>query len=92
MLLGSKSHTAGDTKRWRIDYSRWLDNTIDIESADVTSSSTTCTVENSSVLGDEVIFFLTGGDQGEALTVSVAMTDTAGNVKHDTIAFTVVAP
>jgi hypothetical protein len=90
MVLASKSHTAGDTKRWRIDYSRWLENTVNIESAEITSSSATCTVEDVSVLGDEVIFFLAGGTQGESLSVAVVMTDTAGNVKNDTIAFTVV--
>ena len=92
MLLGSKQHTAGDTKRWRIDYSRWLANAVNIESAVVTSSSATCTTDDSVVLGDEVVFFLTGGVQGETLTVSVTMTDTDGNVKNDTIAFTVIAP
>ena len=92
MLLGSKQHTEGDTKRWRIDYSRWLANAVNIESAVITSSSATCTTEDSTVLGDEVVFFLTGGVQGETLTVSVVMTDTDGNVKNDSIAFTVIAP
>ena len=92
MLLGSKSHTEGDTKRWRIDYSRWLENPATIESAIVTSSSATCTVDDSVVLGKEVIFFITGGTRGEQVTVSIEMTDTDGNVKHDNIVFTVVAP
>ena len=92
MLLGSKAHTENDTKRWRIDYSRWLENPATIKSAVVTSSSLTCTVDDSVVLGKEVIFFLTGGMRGETLMVSIEMTDTDGNVKHDTIAFTCVAP
>jgi hypothetical protein len=92
MLLGSKSHTVGDSKRWRLDYSKWLENPAKIVSATVTSSSATCTVDESSVLGDEVIFFLNGGTQGEQVTVSIAMTDSDSNLKHDTIAFTVIAP
>jgi hypothetical protein len=92
MLLASKVHTAGNTKRWRINYSRWLENTVDIASAVVTSSSATCTVADNTVLGDDVIFFLTGGTRGESVTVSVAVTDTNGNVKKDTIMFNVVAP
>ena len=92
MLLGSKSHTAGDTRRWEIDYSRWLDNTVDIESVDVTSSSTTCTVQSNEILGDTVIFFLTGGTVGETLTVTLAMQDTAGNTKTDTLSFHVISP
>jgi hypothetical protein len=92
MILGSKQHTAGDTKRWKIDYSRWLANAVDIATAVLTSSSVTCTVDDSVVLGDEVVFFLTGGVQGENVTLSVLMVDTDGNKKNDTIVFTVVAP
>ena len=92
MLLGSRQHTVGNTQRWRLDYSRWLDNTATILTATVVSSSSTCTIQDPSVLGREVIFFLTGGMVGETLTVSVEMTDSFDNIKHDTIAFTVVAP
>jgi len=93
MLLGSKIHTAGDTKRWIIDYSRWLENPTNIVSATVTSSSTSCTITPpATVLGKEVIFFLKGGTVGETLTVSIVMIDGNTNSKHDTIKFTVVAP
>jgi hypothetical protein len=92
MILGSRQHTAGDTKRWRLDYSRWLDNTATIVTAVLTSSSTTCTVDDVTVLGREVVFFLQGGETGETLTLSVVMTDSLGNLKNDTILFTVVAP
>jgi hypothetical protein len=92
MLLGSKRHTATATTRWRLDYSRWLENTAEIIDATVASSSITCSAENSSILGKEVIFFLTGGTVGETFIVSVIVTDSLGNIKPDTIAFTVVAP
>ena len=92
MLLGSKRHTMNDTRRWRLDYSRWLENPATIVNATVVSSSPTCTIDNSAVLGKEIVFYLTGGVQGETLTVSVEMTDSFDNIKHDTIAFTVVAP
>lgn len=92
MPVASKRHTVGDTRKWTVDYERWLDNTVDIETVDVQSSSTTCTIQSSSILGDTVVFFLTGGSLGETLTVSLQMTDTAGNVKNDVIAFTVVSP
>ena len=92
MLLASKPHTANATTRWRIDYSRWLENTATITDATVASSSPTCSAENSSVLGKDVIFFLTGGETGETFMVSIIITDSLGNIKPDTIAFTVVAP
>ena len=91
-LLASKRHTAGDIMSWRLGYGRWLENTATILSADITSSSLTCTADNVTVLGREIVFYLNGGEVGETLTVSVAMTDSLDNVKHDTIAYTVVAP
>lgn len=92
MILGSKRHTAGNTTRWTISYVEWLDNTATIVSADITSSSTTCTIGTITVLGKEVVFFVIGGVAGETLTVSIAITDLLTNVKNDTIMFTVVAP
>jgi hypothetical protein len=91
-LLHSKSHTAGDTRRYTVDYSDWLDNPATITQCTALSSSADCTVNNTRVLGEEVVFFLAGGVQGEQLTVLMTMSDTDGNIKNDTIAFTVVAP
>jgi hypothetical protein len=92
MLLGSKQHTVGDTKRWTVDYDQWLANTATIAQIDVQSSSITCTVGNVSILGHSIVFYLTGGTLNEQLTVSLTMTDDLGNIKNDTIAFTCVAP
>jgi hypothetical protein len=91
-ILASKDHTEGDTRRWRIQYHKWLDNAAEISQVDVTSNSATCTVSNISILGKEVIFFLSDGILGETLTVTVVMTDSFGNIKTDTITFHVVAP
>jgi hypothetical protein len=92
MPLASKRHTVGDIRKWTVDYERWLDNTIDIETITVQSSSTSCTIQSSQVLGDTVVFFLTGGNLGETLTVTLKMQDTDGNHKTDAIMFTVVSP
>jgi hypothetical protein len=90
-LLGSKQHTVGDKRRWTVKYGRWLDNTATIDQAEVTSSSTTCTVSQVMVLGQDVIFFLTGGVLGETFIVTIVITDSFDNVKTDTISFHVVA-
>ena len=91
-LLGSKQHTVGNTTRWNINYAHWLEKDgANIEQIDVQSNSITCTVGNISVLGPDVFFFLSGGTLNEQLVVSLTMTDNIGNIKHDTIAFTVVA-
>lgn len=90
-LLGSKQHTVDDTRRWTVNYDCWLPNTAKIEQVDVQSDSLTCTVGNISILGHDVIFFLSGGTLNERVMVALTMTDDLGNIKHDTIAFTVIA-
>lgn len=91
MLLGSKRHTENATTRWRLDYSQWLENTATILSATVATSSITASVGPSTILGKEVVFLLSGGTLNDRFMVSVVMTDSLGNIKPDTISFTVVA-
>ena len=38
MILASKAHTAGNTTRWTLDYTRWLDNAATIVSAEITTA------------------------------------------------------
>lgn len=91
MLLGSKQHTEGDTRRWTVSYDRWLANTAQIQQVDVQSDSDTCTVGGIEILGNDVIFLLSGGVLNERVNLALTMTDDRGNIKHDKIAFTVVA-
>jgi hypothetical protein len=91
-LLASKHHTEGDKRRWTVSYSEWLDNTATIEQATVASSSTSCTVTSPTILGSDVVFFLTGGMLGETFIVTINITDSFENEKTDTISFHVVAP
>ena len=91
MLLRSDTHTIGDVIRWRVNYKRWLDNSASISVGAVSSSSATLTVSNVSVHGFEIIFFVSGGALNETATLTLTMTDSFGNVKHDTINLTVVA-
>lgn len=90
-LLGSKQHTAGDTRRWTVNYADWLANTATIAQIDVQSNSDTCTVGSIEILGQDIVFFLSGGELNERLMVTLTMTDSLGNIKHDTISFTVIA-
>jgi hypothetical protein len=100
MLLGSKSHTAGNTRRSTGSYDYWLDNAAEIERIDVQSSSATCTVSQPpQILGRQVAFFLNGGEVflnggevDESVTVTLTMRDGVGNIKNDTIKFVCVAP
>jgi hypothetical protein len=89
-LLGSKQHTEGDSRRWTVKYEKWLANGANIDQIDVQSDSVTCTVGTATILGPDVYFLLTGGELNERLTVTLVMADNLGNIKRDTIAFTVV--
>jgi len=91
MLLASRSHTAGDTKRWTVRYDEWLDNT-EIAQMEVVSNLPSCTIGNITILGTEIVFFLSGGNANEQLTLTLTMTDDLGNIKQDTVAFTIVPP
>jgi hypothetical protein len=75
-----------------VDYDDWLDNAATIEQIDVESNSATCTVGNISILGREIVFFLSGGVVNEQVTLSLTMTDSLENVKNDTVSFVIVAP
>ena len=92
MPLASKRHTAGDSRWWTVKYDRCLKNGAKIDTMDITSNSTSCTVSDTEILGPDVRFRLNGGTVGERVTVSLEMNDDAGNVKNDTIIFTVISP
>ena len=92
MILASKSHTAGNNTLWTVNYDDWLDNTAEITTIEITSSSATLVVGTTQVLGREITFYISGGTKGETVTLSLAMVDSLENTKLDTIMFTVVAP
>lgn len=92
MLLGSKQHTAGDTRLWKISYDRWLDNTATIQEIELTPDADDCTIDDIVILGREVNFILAGGTINTTCVVAVKMTDSLKNVKTDSLMFTFVAP
>lgn len=91
-ILASKQHTVADTKRWTVSYDKWLANTAKIQQIDVQSDSNTCTVGAIEILGNDVTFLLSGGTLNERVNLALVMTDDRGNIKHDSIAFTCIAP
>lgn len=93
MQIARRSHTVGNKKRWIVNYCQWLGPGDTLSSCTVTSSSSTCTVSGAAVLpsANKVVFFLNGGVLNETFTVSVQVTDSRGEIKNDTISFTVIA-
>jgi hypothetical protein len=92
MLIGSRTHTAGDTKRWIVSYAHWLANTSKIDQIDVVADNDIFTIGNVEVLGDEIVFYISGGEANEKTKLLLTMTDKLGNIKNDTIIFNCVAP
>lgn len=92
MQLGKASHTVGNRIKYTIDYREWLDDGVTVSAGVVTSSSTTATINGTAAVDNRIIFFVNGGVLAETFTVSIQMTDSKGEIKNDTMAFTVVAP
>lgn len=92
MQLAKASHTVGNRIRFIIDYSDWLDDGVTVSAGAVTSSSTTATINGTLAIDNKVLFYVNGGVLAETFTVSIQMTDSKGEIKNDTMAFTVVAP
>lgn len=97
--IAKRFHTAGNRRRWRVDYSDWLEPGVTATSAAVTLTDTTAaplvgaTVDTVSVDAEgHVVFWTNGGVVNEVFTINVTMTDSIGEVKKDTVAFSVVSP
>lgn len=93
MLLGNKNHTAGNTIRYEIDYSDWLDTGDSLVTATVTGAPAGVTISGVVVLTSQVVaFVMAGGVVNTNFTLAVAITDTRGEIKNDTIGFAIQAP
>lgn len=99
MLLGQKPHTAGNATRFVIDYSDWL---LEGESlaapATVVMDPLTATVNDVTIgavaitPSNHLVFLLSGGSVNETFTLDVQVHTSRGEVKNDTLAFTVIKP
>ena len=99
MLLGTKPHTAGNGIRYEIDYSDWLEDGMNLTSATVSLSALfAATITDITISGvgtlpsHRVVFVLSGGSANENFTLDVKVTDSRGEIKNDTVGFSVVAP
>ena len=98
--LGTKLHTAGNTKIFKGDYSDWLAEGTSLEpgatvvlSPAFTAAITDIVVSAIQVLpSHRVSFKLSGGSANEVFTLDVQITDSRGEIKNDTLGFRVIAP
>jgi hypothetical protein len=98
MLIGKKFHTAGNSIRYEIDYSEWLERGRTLNPASCAavlepgSTVTDVTVDQLSVTPSKLYFFVTGGSINEVFTVQATGVDSIGETVIDTVQFTGVAP
>jgi hypothetical protein len=100
MILGQKAHTAGDTIRYIVNYTDWLEDGVSLSTATVvldpafTAAVTNITISGVTVLTEhnKVAFVMSGGSVNENFTLDVQVTDSRSEVKNDTLLFQIVAP
>lgn len=94
MRLGSFVKTPIERKRYAIDYSEWLDTGETLSTVIYTVSPTTTSplVVDATSIGSGntlAVFFVSGGLNGKQYTIDVVATTSGGQIKEDTVLFTV---
>lgn len=94
-LIGSPTKTPTEIKRYKIDYSDWLDTGETVISKTFTASGdgNLITVPTSSIAGDgqSVTFFIAGGDDGNTYELLVQVVTSGGQTKEDELQVTVAS-
>lgn len=90
MTLAKRPLTVNNNKRYTINYGRWLPEGVTIVSQVVSASSDNATISNVTIKEIRLNFFVSASVVNETFTVSVQITDSIGQVKNDTLEFTVV--
>lgn len=90
MAIAKRPLTVGNNKRYTLNYGRWLPEGVTIVSQSVSASSANVTISNVTIKEIRLNFFVTATTVNETFTVSVQITDSIGQVKNDTLEFTVV--
>jgi hypothetical protein len=97
MQLGKFFKAPADRKRYSIDYSDWLDQSELVQSVTfgVTPSEMgMLAIDGNSIQpgNTSIVFYASLGNDGSAYKVAVTMTTSGGQVREDTVQYTVKAP
>lgn len=97
MILGKYFKASADRKRYSIDYSDWLDVgefvSTCVFSVTPVDSNPVVIDGNAIASGSQsVVFYASSGIEGTTYKVLVHMTTSNGQVKEDTVQYTVKAP
>lgn len=94
MRLGKFTKTPTEAKRYKIDYSHWLDASEYVSAVSFSTISTNiglinCIAGPIGATDTTVTFFATGGTDGQTYEVAVTMTTSGNQIKQDVIYFIV---
>lgn len=95
MRLGNFTKTPAEVKRYKVEYSDWLDTGEYVQSVVLTVTPTspsnplTAAANSIGASATSFAFFVAGGVTGTVYTVDIRVTTTGGQIKEDTILFTV---
>jgi hypothetical protein len=96
MNLGRKPFTIGNTRRYSVNYSEWLEHGETLASGTATMLTpgiNDIVISGVSVAPSNRLYFtLAGGSANEIFTIAVSITDSRGEVKNDTCNFNCVLP
>lgn len=95
MRLGRFTKTPNEVKRYKIEYSDWLDTGEYVSAATFTQLSGTglLTIVTNAITGTstQLTFAVSGGSDGVDYEIAVRTTTTGNQVKEDSIVFSVRA-
>lgn len=95
MTLPTREHTAGNKRRFVVDYREWMNPgaTVSAFTAVLSPSTVTATVTGAAIQDDQTcVFFVNGGAEGEEFEVDLTLTTSYGEIKIDVVPFVVIAP
>lgn len=92
-MLPQRKVTAGNIRRFFVDYSQWLNSGVIKDDFAAVSSSVTATVTGVDMLPSGLcVFFIEATESGEEFTITLTLTTNVGEVKVDVVPFLVVDP
>lgn len=94
MKLGRFIKAPGETKRYSIDYTNWLDSGETVTSVTYAVSDAALVVSNTSInpSGVLAVFYVSAGTSGVVYEVTVTATTSASQVKQDVVQYTIQDP
>lgn len=83
MILGNFTKQPVDVLDYDVDYSEWLSDNDNVQSAEISVTPTGLTVDSHFVNDPRVKINLSGGTDGVTYKVTVTATTTDGRIKQD---------